>query len=266
MTEMTELFQGTYDTLRGVKRAIDDELDVGPDAPDEATLDRLLSLSRLHAAMTRKLQDMMLDQGGDEALQAEVQVLREAFESTQSEVALRLWTRRGRPMPGLDDPIGDPEALASAPGGGLDMQDEDELLRAAFEQTRRLFALQLQARQGAPERERGGRTRGVRRDQEQKRRADAALRVFHRDASYRVELIEASPGGARLSQTTPLPAGAWVTLRFLHLSVRAQVERSDGAVASLRFRSPLAPADVQALREASGRRLGTASAGALPGS
>lgn len=269
MTEMTELFLGTYDTLRSVKRAIDDELDPGPDAPpvDDATLERLLSLSRLHAAMTRRLQDMMLDQGAAEGLLAEVQLLRESFENTQSEVALRLWSRRGQPMPGPDHPFdeGDHRADPSASGAEGGEPDEAALLRAAFEQTKRLFALQLQARQGGPAPRPDPRPRRLGRDQEQRLRADAAVRVFHRDEGFHVDLVEVSPTGARLSRMKALPTDTRVTLRYLHLSVRARVEASDEALTSLQFRNPLDPAELQALRDAAGGRLGAATASLLPG-
>lgn len=269
MTEMTELFLGTYDTLRSVKKAIDDELDPGPEAPppDEATLERLLSLSRLHAAMTRKLQDMMLDHGAGEGLQTEVRLLREAFENTQSEIALRLWTRRGRPMPDAGDPSDEFEQdpLGFDLGDGQGPQHEAELLRAAFEHTKRLFSLQLQARQAEPSRAPGGPARRLGRDQEQRLRADAAVRIFHRDEGYRVDLLEASSTGARLSRLKPLPADSRVTIRYLHLSVRARVEWSDGTLASLRFQAPLASEDLRILLEAAGRRLGVAGASLLPG-
>lgn len=264
MTEMTELFLGTYDTLRSVKRAIDDELDPSPDAPppDDATLDRLLSLSRLHAAMTRRLQEMMLDHGAAEGLQAEVEILREAFESTQSEVALRLWTRRGYSMPGPGDPLdqGDADQGSMAFGEAESIQGEAELLRAAFEQTRRLFALQLQARQGDPGPGPGPPPPRLGRDQEQRLRADTAVRVFHRDEGFHVDLLEVSPTGARLERMKSLPANTRVTLRYRHLSVRARVEWSEGSLVGLRFQSTLASESLQTLRAAAGPKLGGAEA------
>ncbi len=272
MTEMTELFLGTYDTLRGVKKAIDGELDTGDHAspPDDATLERLLSLSRLHAAMTRKLQDMMLDQGASPDLQAEVQLLREAYENTQSEIALRLWTRRGRPMPSASDPSEpfDHEQRAEDGRLGEDLgQDEEaDLLQQAFQHTKRLFALQLRARRERSAHGGAGSGRRLRRDQEQRLRADAAVRVFHRDAGYQVELIEVTSTGVRLRPTNPLPAGARVTLRCLHLSVRASVEYSGDRTASLQFRTPLTSSELQTLRDAAGGKLSGASgpSGLLP--
>lgn len=269
MGEMSELFHGTYHTLRSVKRAIDEELDAGSGAvaPDDATLERLLSLSRLHAAMARKLQDMMLDQGSGGDLEARVQHLRESYENTHSEIALRLWTRRGSPMPEAADRSDGRDIGQTSSQPSLEERDrhEEELLREAFGHTRRLFELQVLGRRDAQGLGQGTPTRRLRRDEEQRLRPDVAVRVFHRDRGYRAQLLDVGSAGARLGQGLRLPPDARVTLRYLHLSIRARVERSDDVLTTLQFRAPLTPDEVHLLRGAAGGRLESADAGLPPG-
>ena len=196
---MTELFLGAWETLQSVKRAIDDQLDVRPDeAPlDDAVLEGLRDSSERHAAMTRKLQDMMFDHGAVDVLHYEVELLRESFESTKREIERRLWARREHATQPSKTPAQKP-----------------------------------------------------RRDQEPTLRPNAAVRVFHRDVGYSVQVLEVNDTSARLRQVGRLPADAWVTIRYLHLSIRARVDWSDDTSAGLQFRAPLAPADLQVMREA----------------
>ena len=76
-----------------------------------------------------------------------------------------------------------------------------------------------------------------------------AVRVFHNNEGHRADAVNVTTGGACLSGVGGLPVDAEVTISYLHLCIRAKVAWSSHCTTGVRFNKPLAPEQLQALRE-----------------
>ena len=90
------------------------------------------------------------------------------------------------------------------------------------------------------------------REREDRLSTDTAVRVFRGAHGYRADAVNVSTSGACLIGVGRLPAGAMVTISYLHLNIRAEVAWSSAEVTGVRFNAPLDLSQVQSLR-ASGR-------------
>ncbi len=92
-------------------------------------------------------------------------------------------------------------------------------------------------------------------DRELRHSVDTAIRVFLDDATFRAEGVNVSAGGACLQGMSRLPAGTQVTIRYLHLCLRARVAWSSDALTGVRFLQRLPTADLRTLQTAIGDNL-----------
>lgn len=86
--------------------------------------------------------------------------------------------------------------------------------------------------------------------------SDMAVRVFHNDEGHRADAVNVSAGGACLSGVGGLPVDAKVTISYLHIYIRSEVTWSSHCFTGVRFIKPLAPEQLQALKESIAGRLG----------
>jgi hypothetical protein len=217
MGQLTEIFLKPIGTLRNAKKAIDDELYVSP----SASAPDEATLERLWDSSDR-----------------------------HAEVARQL------------------ENLMSQFGADDVFHYEVELLRAEFESTKGEIQRRLLAREEPPPRPKVPELPASKssapeppaskpqREQWRTFRPDGAVKVFHRDVRHLVQIVDVSSTDARLRHPRQLPADAWVTIRYLHLSIRARVVCSDDGFTELQFRTPLASEILGALREAARGNLG----------
>lgn len=84
---------------------------------------------------------------------------------------------------------------------------------------------------------------------------------MHNDEMHGAQVVNISASGARLTGLGPLASEALVIICYLHHRVRGRVVWSNEKQTAVRFASPLPMADVQALRGAAGRSLGSWGAG-----
>lgn len=85
---------------------------------------------------------------------------------------------------------------------------------------------------------------------------DIEVRVERGDELCRARLVNISSTGAKLTQLPLLPAGARVSLCYLHLRFPTEVVWSKERLTGLRFLTPLAEGDLNLLRGAGGHRPG----------
>ena len=85
-------------------------------------------------------------------------------------------------------------------------------------------------------------------EREERFSTDMAIRVFHGEDGHRAHSVNVSIGGACLIGVGGLPEDAEVTIRYLHLCIRAEVAWSSAEETGVRFTIPLTPSQLQELR------------------